>query len=481
MSPNAQTAIDLDQVNISWAPQPGSQEHFMSCPAFEVLYHGTRGPGKTDALIMDFAQHVGVGFGRSWRGILFRHSFPELAEVVIKTKKFFFEIFPGAKFNESSYTWYFPDGEQLLLRYADSPTDYWKYHGHEYPWIGWEELTTWATPDLYEDMKSCCRSSDPNVPRKYRSTANPYGVGHNWVKEHWQLITTLPGAVVFDKLTGRSRTHIKGWIHENQILMKADPEYWNLILGTKDPEKRKAWVYGDWNITAGGIFDDLWSRPHHVLDPFPIPAAWKLDRAFDDGEARPWACGFFAESDGSEVDVGGGEIKFFPDGSVIMIDELYGWNGEADKGNRQLPSSIAKDIKDQVTILKSYITGNRSILPGPADNSIFDAARGHAVSDGMSREGITWKRCDKKPGSRIAGVKLFREMLDATKNDSKDRPHFYIFSHCHHFLRTVPVLLRDKRKIDDVNSEQEDHIWDMLRYRIMDPEVATQEVGVTGI
>lgn len=48
-----------DNLEVLWTPQPGSQVMFTTCPIFEVLYEGTRGPGKTDALLMDFAQHCG--------------------------------------------------------------------------------------------------------------------------------------------------------------------------------------------------------------------------------------------------------------------------------------------------------------------------------------------------------------------------------------------------------------------------------------
>ena len=44
-----------------WAAQEGSQKAFLSCPVFECLLHGNRGGGKTDTLLMDFAQHVGKG------------------------------------------------------------------------------------------------------------------------------------------------------------------------------------------------------------------------------------------------------------------------------------------------------------------------------------------------------------------------------------------------------------------------------------
>ena len=38
--------------DIIWAPQDGSQNDFMACTVFECLIHGTRGGGKTDALLM---------------------------------------------------------------------------------------------------------------------------------------------------------------------------------------------------------------------------------------------------------------------------------------------------------------------------------------------------------------------------------------------------------------------------------------------
>ena len=55
---------------VVWAPQPGSQVAFASCPVYECLYEGTRGPGKTVSLLMSWLQHVGRGWGAEWRGVL---------------------------------------------------------------------------------------------------------------------------------------------------------------------------------------------------------------------------------------------------------------------------------------------------------------------------------------------------------------------------------------------------------------------------
>ena len=85
---------------VIWRPQPGSQALFLSCPVFECLYEGTRGPGKTDALLMDFAQHVGRGFGPAWKGVLFREEAPQLEDVIARSRRWFPRIFPGARLLE---------------------------------------------------------------------------------------------------------------------------------------------------------------------------------------------------------------------------------------------------------------------------------------------------------------------------------------------------------------------------------------------
>ena len=73
-------------MSASWSPLPGAQFRFLSCPIYEALMHGTRGGGKTDALLMSFAQHVGKGWGQHWRGVLFRLTYPQLADVVAKSR-----------------------------------------------------------------------------------------------------------------------------------------------------------------------------------------------------------------------------------------------------------------------------------------------------------------------------------------------------------------------------------------------------------
>lgn len=142
---------------------------------------------------MSFARHCGRGFGEHWRGALFRLTYPQLADVVAKSKRWFYAIFPGAKFNESEYRWTWPTGEILYFRYGATEDDYWNYHGHEYPWLGFEELTNWRDLSFFEAMFSTCRSSFPGMPRMVRATCNPFGVGHSAVKARYRIGEVDPG------------------------------------------------------------------------------------------------------------------------------------------------------------------------------------------------------------------------------------------------------------------------------------------------
>jgi hypothetical protein len=452
------------EIEVAWAPQEGSQTAFMSCPLFEVLYEGNRGPGKTDALIMDFGQHCGQGFGAEWRGVIFRQTYPQLSDIVAKTKKWIPRIWPQASFNEQKMTWRWPGGEELLLRHMSKPDDYYNYHGHAYPWIGWEELTTWANSECYTLMMSCSRSTRPGMPRKYRATTNPYGVGHNWVKRRFNL-RTLSGTEIFHepvKEKGQpERIAIRGYLMENKILLHADPDYIDKIrAAARNPAELAAWLEGSWDIVAGGMFDDIWSPPRHVVAAFEIPTSWKLDRSFDWGSSKPFSVGWWAQSDGTDYLYRGQRRSSVP-GDLFRVAEWYGCSGQPNDGLRMSAREIAQGIKSR----ERELFPNRKVRPGPADGSIFDTVNNVSIADDMMLEGIHWTRADKSSGSRVLGWEKLRSMLKQSLLDRREDPAMFIFENCGDFLRTVPALPRDKVKIDDVDTESEDHIGDEARYR----------------
>lgn len=456
-----------------WAPQPGSQELFLSCPVFEVLYDGTRGPGKTDALLMDFAQHVGEGFGQHWQGVIFRRTYPELQDIWKKAKQWFSQIFPAARSNISDHSWTFPDGEKLSFRHFERPDAYWSYHGHQYPFVGWEELTSWPTGEGYESMMSCCRSAHPGMPRKYRATSNPYGVGHNWVKK--RFVDPAPmGSVIVDETTGENRLRIHGSLWENKILLAADPGYIRRLQMVRDRAKRAAWIEGSWDIPGGGMFDDFFDAGRHVARPFQIPEGWHVDRSFDWGSSAPFSVLWYAESNGEDVKDGDRVISV-PRGTVFVISEWYGSTGEPNEGLRMLSADIARGIIERETRMVEGGLIPRAPERGPADSAIYTVTDGDSIGDTMARAGVQWIPSQKGRGSRVAGWDIIKARLSAVLETPQERPGLYFFDTCREIISHLPNLPRDKSNPDDIDTDAEDHDADALRYRLSTTRHTTGE------
>lgn len=471
-----------------WEPNQGSQRLFLSCPIRECLLEGTRGGGKTDALLMDFAQHVGKGYGAEWRGILFRNTYPQLEDVVAKSRRWFPQMFPRVRFNGGDYYWRWPTGEMLFFRHFNVENDYWNYHGHEYPWIGWEELTNWPDETCYDSMFACNRSSHPLVPRVIRSTTNPYGRGHNWVK--LRFIDPKPaGHVIADKRTipmfkdgelVREEVEVKRIrLHssylENPKLLVADPFYLANIEGVSNEAKRRAWLFGDWSVNAGGMFDDVWYEKVHVLEPFEIPEGWRIDRSFDWGSSKPFSVGWWAESDGSPARLKDGSMRHFPRGSLFRIGEWYGWTGKPNEGLKMLNVDIATGVREREA--KMGIASR--VMRGPADSMIFDVVNGTSIADEMRSRGVTWTPADKTKGSRVNGWERMRVYLQNATDVPLEEPGMWIFSNCRQFIRTVPSLPRDEKNMDDIDTSQEDHVADESRYRVMNKARGISQESVT--
>ena len=518
-----------EPLKVVWSPLPGSQTLAMSCPAHVILYHGTRGPGKTDAQLMRFRMRVGQGYGRHWRGVIFDREYKNLDDLVSKSQRWFPEFRDGAKFlgSGADYKWVWKTGEELLFRTVKREADYWNYHGQEFPFIGWNELTKFPNADLYDAMMSCNRSSFrpedhpiyidkeryykegltvpvranhknamsyllPNLPLEVFATCNPYGVGHNWVKK--RFINAAPMGRMYENRVKvfnpqkqveeevvKRQVHLFGSYRENKFL---SPEYIAELESITDPNKKKAWLQGNWDIVSGGMFDDVWDSQTHIIEPFDIPYTWRIDRSFDWGSSAPFSVGWWATSDGSDVKLPNGKWMSTIKGDVFRIREWYGWSGKANQGLHMLASDIAKGIVERELAWGLY----ERVKPGPADNSIWDAENGNSIAVDMAKpvvikgqkyKGVQWIRSDKSAGSRIAGWEKCRKYLANGKRPTmkaedgtiitlpREGPGLFAFNTCKMFIDLFPTLPRDEKNMDDVDTNAEDHLGDEVRYKIL--------------
>ena len=435
---------------IIWAPQPGPQQALLSCPAFEVMFGGARGGGKTDACLGEWAIHADI-YRQHAKGVFFRHTLPQLEAAIARSQELYSPL--GARWLDQAKTWRFPNRAVLKFRFLERESHAENYQGHDYTRLYFEELTNWASPKPIFRVVATLRSGT-GVPCRMRATANPGGPGHHWVKS--RHIDPAPSGYVpiVDPETGQTRVFIPSRISDNKILMANDPTYIDRLRGTGSAELVKAWVDGDWSVIEGSYFSEF-STIRHVIKPFNIPAHWPRYRSFDWGHSAPFCVLWFAVSDGT--------VQPYPRGSLIVYREWYGSSGP-NVGLRIPNEQIAKGI------LERESRGER-IEFGKADPAIFAEQGGPSIAEQFRVNGVLWQRADN---ARIAGWSEVRTRLSGT-NASEGKPLLYIFNTCSHLVRTLPALQFDSINVEDVDTNGEDHAADTLRYGLMARQLPRDE------
>lgn len=443
--------------NVIWSPQP-KQRIFMSRPEYEALFGGAAGGGKSDALIAEAMRQVDKP---NYRAIIFRKTFPQCRELIDKSLKIYKRVYPRAKYNATSHTWTFPSGAQIMFGSMPNSTSFRQYQGHEYAFVGFDELTHF-TQEEYEWMITRNRCADKDIRVYIRSTANPGGIGHGWVKQrfidampaftpHIQVVTAeKPDGTLFE--TTRSKIFIPASVFDNPALMKNDPNYAGSLAMLPEAQKR-ALLYGEWDSFEGQVFLEWKNNPEgyqtrrktHVIEPFIIPKHWRRYRSFDFGYAKPFAVQWWAVDE---------------DGKVYMYRQWYGCKQNSPNTGLKLePSEIAKEIRRIETD-----AGEWGKVIGVADPSIWDKSRGYegTIINMFEREGVYFS---KGNNNRLAGKMQVHYRLAFDKNGI---PGLYVFNTCREFIRTFPNLVYDEHKVEDIDTTMEDHDYDALRYFLME-------------
>ena len=223
---------------------------------------GAAGGGKTFAQIIDALVYA-CKYGGS-KQIIFRRTFPDLERSVIRTTQ---AIYPNeiASYNSSKHVWTFKNGSLIDFGYIDNEQDVYQYQSAEYDVIRFDELTHF-TEYMYVYMISRCRGAN-DFPKRIKSSTNPGGVGHEWVKARFidigkpNEIHTVRNEVG----TQTTRVFLPSFVTDNKYLMEADPDYIKRLDALPEKE-RKALKEGNWDIFDGQYFTEF-DRKIHVVEP----------------------------------------------------------------------------------------------------------------------------------------------------------------------------------------------------------------------
>jgi hypothetical protein len=436
----SQVALAVQSV---WVPQPGTQSSaILASWCDELFFGGARGGGKSDYLLGDYLQ--GIKHGKKWRGIMFRKTMGELEELQIRAT----EIFPahgGVYKIQSSVNypftncWYFPDGATLKMRYLEHERDADNYQGHQYTWIGFDELTNHATPKAYDKLKACLRNPH-GIHGRIRASGNPGGKGHIWVKARF-IDIVAPFTPYTDPKTGLVRMYIPSRITDNMYL-KDNEQYKAMVKSSGSEELVKAWMDGNWDIIAGAYFD-CWSRDRHVIKPFIIPKEWTRFRAFDWGSAKPFSVGWWAIASDDFFLTNG---MMIPKGALVRYREWYGMKkGEDNVGLKLTAEAVAEGIK-------KLDDKSEEFAYSVADPACWKVDGGESVAERMRKKGVMFRRADN---TRINGWDQMRDRMVG----EDDMPMIYTFDTCIDSIRTIPALQHDPNKAEDIDTDMEDHCF----------------------
>lgn len=419
---------------VFWKPHSGPQEEILRRGEFELGLGGSRGGGKSEAGRVFLIEPSYVKHSR-YRFLVIRQHAKDLADWIDKAKVMYQPL--NADFIGNPCEIRFPSGAIGRTGHLKDKKAFEQYLGHEYHKMLIEECTLIPSEEYYLKLLSSCRTTIPELAPQVLNTTNPGNAGHIWYKQ--RFISKCVNKPYLDPKTGRWRIFIPATVEDNPTLMKNDPSYVKWLEGL--PEKLKmAWRYGSWDAFEGQFFDE-WDETFHVYEPFNIPKHWPRFRAMDWGFSDHFCCLWFA--------VG-------PENHIFVYREFYR-NRLTDSEYAQMIMSMSKypDGSDERI---EYTVGD------PSSFWVKNPDTGVPRYETFQINGIGMLPANN---DRIQGWSRVREYLQVREMEGRQKAWLHISKECTNLIRTLPALVHDDLKHEDVADGSEDHPPDALRYGCM--------------
>lgn len=406
------------------------QKSFCDATAFEVLYGGAAGGGKSFGQLVD-AMVYALAYPKS-KQIIFRRTFPELEKSLIRAS---LELYPRDiySYQRTVHTGMFVNGSLIDFAYCDSEDDVYKYQSAEYDVIRFDELTHF-TEGMYTYLISRCRGAN-GYPKQIKSTTNPGGIGHSWVKRRF-IDIGAPDVVHRAGLT--TRVFIPAKVTDNKFLMAADADYVKRLEALDEREKR-ALLYGEWELEEGRFFESF-DRGVHVIRPFGTGAGYTYYVSLDYGLDMLAAY----------------KIALSSEGRAYVIAEVY--EGKDSGGEGLIVSKAAAKIKE--------LCGADDIRAVFAPPDLWSRQKdsGKSIARLFFENGVS---LTKVSSSRVHGWSELKEWLEVYVGEDGERTaRLQIFDCCKNLIRTLSSIQCDSANMSDCAKSPHEltHAPDALRY-----------------
>jgi hypothetical protein len=342
---------------VLWEPTD-KQTDFLLAQEDEVLFGGAAGGGKSDAIVIDALGAKFDGYNNPrYRALLIRKTFPQLREIIDRMRILYPAAVPGAEYKEADKEWIFPSGAKVILGYCERDPDVYQYQGHEFQWIGIDELGHFSTPFVYEYLTSRLRSPDPTLGAYMRATCNP---GPKWIMKRFGIKKSGVASEETLDVEGRKfrRRFIPSFLSDNKHL---DNTGYRERLLQMPAAQRQQLLEGRWDVydVPSAVYRDEMTamRSDDRIRPLTYDSQLKVHTIWDLGGADFTSIIFVQRSS---------------DGSLRVIDYI--------QDNRKAMDHYVKLLKD-----KNYNYGT-DFLPhdGKAKNIIGISAEEIAIKLGRN-------------------------------------------------------------------------------------------------
>jgi phage terminase large subunit len=441
---------------LAYAPF-AKQCDFHKSPAKYRLFGGAAGPGKSMALLMEAVVQANDNMGSNT--LLLRRTFPELEQSLLLyfRKEIPRELY--SSFNDSKHVVTWLNGSTTRFGYCAAENDVYQYQGAEFLFIGIDELTLF-TLRQWQFLTSRNRCPIARTFPNMAGATNPGNIGHAWVKSLWIDKQPAPGMENPECYDPSDYDFISARVHDNPIYA-ADQNYLK-TLAALPSHLRRAFLDGDWEVFAGQYFDNFDVTRHiaraETVDWKPWWPRWiSIDWGFEHPSATYWHA------------AAPGRDEAAPRQSVITYREYV--------THRTAPRDLAHEI-----IARSVAQAS-ACAPLPGHNPFDLGARTTSQStrekidaiylspDAFARRTDEASIADQmgdvfaaagfpRPipadNDRIGGWMLMYQMLDADE--------WLLTDNCIELIRTIPTLVRDMARIEDIEKMDGDDPADAARY-----------------
>jgi hypothetical protein len=443
-----------------WAAQP-RQDLVLTTFADvdDAGFGGAAGGGKTDFLTIFHATRRQTYPGS--KGLIARLSFTDLSKSGANIDRFLELFGKQVKYDGNEHKAYWRNGSVTEFGYCASKLDLQHYQTAQYDDLCVDELTQWPE-EWFTYLKARVRVRKKRLAKMgmkplTRTTFNPGGIGHAWVKKRYvDLGDCTPAVVSLGEGFTETRVFVQSKVDDNEDLLESDPTYKARLSGISDEQTRKAMLHGDWNIFEGQVFRE-WREDVHVIDVVVPPKHWDRVYGFDWGWASPWVLTKLA------IDRDTGQIVQYGERVGVRMTDT------------EIAEAIIREVRhDGVEPYAIY-----------ADPSIWNKrADGYSTAERMEQvEGWAFN-LEPADNDRLNGLRRFHDAL-AWKDDFEgsvvQSPQLVFTRNCKETIRTLPMLIHDEINVEDVHRKAEDHEYDSIRYALMgigDNLIDAGEAGV---